>query len=323
MTADPIEQFRAAMAAAGLTAPAELAPGGRIHRFSTNGKRGDSSGWYLLHIDGVPAGAFGDHRRGFSQTWCAKDRESLTPQELQAMRERMRAAQAEREREQREAWAKALECNAATWHQCQRLTAGDAVHRYLAGRGIALDDLPSGPPPCLRFHPALACYEGGELIGRFPAMVAAIVDPSGRCIGLHRTYLAERDGIVTKAAITNAKKMTTLSGPMAGACIPLGAPGIDGVIGAAEGIETALACALATGIPTVAAISAGGLERWQWPADTQAVYIFADNDASGTGQKAARALADRVAGAGLAWKLLIPTTQGTDWADAWAERATA
>lgn len=323
MTADPIEQFRAAMAAAGLTAPAELAPGGRIHRFSTNGKRGDLSGWYLLHIDGVPAGAFGDYRRGFSQTWCAKDRESLTPQERQAMRERMHAAQAEREREQREAWAKALERNAATWHQCQRLTAGDAVHRYLAGRCIALEDLPSGPPPCLRFHPALACYEGGELIGRFPAMVGAIVDPSGRCIGLHRTYLAEHGCTVTKAAISNAKKMTTLSGPMAGACIPLVAPGIDGVSGVAEGIETALACALATGIPTVAAISAGGLERWQWPADTQAVYIFADNDASGTGQKAARALADRVAGAGLAWKLLTPTTQGTDWADAWAERATA
>ena len=42
---DPIEHFRLAIAAAGLEAPDSINANGAIHRFSTNGKRGDDSGW--------------------------------------------------------------------------------------------------------------------------------------------------------------------------------------------------------------------------------------------------------------------------------------
>ena len=56
---DPIEHFRLAIAAAGLEAPDSINANGAIHRFSTNGKRGDDSGWYMLHTDGIAAGAFG------------------------------------------------------------------------------------------------------------------------------------------------------------------------------------------------------------------------------------------------------------------------
>ena len=56
---DPIEHFRLAIAAAGLAVPDSINPDGVIHRFSTNGKRGDDSGWYCLHLDGIAAGAFG------------------------------------------------------------------------------------------------------------------------------------------------------------------------------------------------------------------------------------------------------------------------
>jgi putative DNA primase/helicase len=50
---DPIEHFRLAIAAAGLEAPDNINPDGTIHRFNTNGKRGDDSGWYMLHTDGI------------------------------------------------------------------------------------------------------------------------------------------------------------------------------------------------------------------------------------------------------------------------------
>ena len=68
---DPIELFRAAIAAAGLTPPVEIIADGKIHRFSTNGKRGDDSGWYMLHTDGIAAGAFGCWRTGLHSNWCA------------------------------------------------------------------------------------------------------------------------------------------------------------------------------------------------------------------------------------------------------------
>ena len=67
---DPIEHFRFAIAAAGLEAPDCINPDGAIHRFSTNGKRSDDSGWYMLLTDGVAAGAFGCWREGLTQTWC-------------------------------------------------------------------------------------------------------------------------------------------------------------------------------------------------------------------------------------------------------------
>ena len=69
MTADPIEHFRLAIAAAGLEAPDSINANGAIHRFSTNGKRGDDSGWYMLHTDGTAAGAFGCWRTGLQSSW--------------------------------------------------------------------------------------------------------------------------------------------------------------------------------------------------------------------------------------------------------------
>lgn len=40
-----INQFRDAIAAVGLTPPNEIIDDGKIHRFSSNGKPRDESGW--------------------------------------------------------------------------------------------------------------------------------------------------------------------------------------------------------------------------------------------------------------------------------------
>ncbi len=66
------DEFRNAIAAAGLPPPAEIIADGKIHRFSTNRKVSDDAGWYALHDDSVPSGVFGDWRTDFEQTWCAK-----------------------------------------------------------------------------------------------------------------------------------------------------------------------------------------------------------------------------------------------------------
>ncbi len=97
---DPIEQFRSAIAAAGLPPPDTINADGVLHRFSTNGKRSDDSGWYALHLDGVPAGSFGCWRAGFSQNWCSKSDSNMTQTEREAQQTRIRAMQKQRDTEQ-------------------------------------------------------------------------------------------------------------------------------------------------------------------------------------------------------------------------------
>jgi putative DNA primase/helicase len=322
------ELFRQAIEAAGLTPPNTIMDDGQRHRFTTNGRNSDGAGWYILHADGIPAGAFGDWRTGFTQSWCSRSAQSLTKAEREQHRARMAVIEAERDEAQAAAWLAQGERNRALWGACPRLRAGDLVHQYLQGRGIDLAALPGGPPACIRLHPSLAYYHEGALEGYYPAMVCAIVSPAGQCVCLHRTYLtAPGQGVkVGKAPVPNAKKMTMKSGALTGASIPLAGVDVSGAVGIAEGVETALACTLATGISTLAAISAGGLSRWQWPVDAggepgiSELFIFADNDESGTGQKAAQELAGRALTAGIRTQTLTPTHTGTDWADVWAQR---
>jgi len=297
------------------------------HRFATNGRKSDGAGWYVLHADGIPAGAFGDWRTGFTQSWCSRSSESLTREERAQHRARMAAIQIVRDEAQAAAWLVQAGKNRDLWAKCQRLRAGDLVHQYLQDRGIDLAELPTGLPACIRLHPSLPYYQEGELIGHYPVMVCAIVSPSGQCVCLHRTYLTRTPGgRVVKALVPNAKKMTMKAGPLTGASIPLAGVEVSGSVGIAEGVETALACTLATGILTLAAISAGGLSRWQWPLDAvgepgiSELFIFADNDASCIGQKAAQELAIRAMTAGIRTQTLTPTMAGTDWADVWSER---
>ncbi len=47
----PIDQFRDAMANAGLSPPETIHDDGKLYRFATNGRRGDDSGWYVYHSD--------------------------------------------------------------------------------------------------------------------------------------------------------------------------------------------------------------------------------------------------------------------------------
>jgi putative DNA primase/helicase len=56
---DPIELFKQAIAAAGLTPPDVVIDDGKRHRYDT-AKKGRKHGWYTFYADGVAAGNFGD-----------------------------------------------------------------------------------------------------------------------------------------------------------------------------------------------------------------------------------------------------------------------
>jgi phage/plasmid primase-like uncharacterized protein len=172
-------------------------------------------------------------------------------------------------------------------------------------------------PDCLRLHRALPYRIDGQVVGTWPAMVARMRAADGRMVAAHRTWLTP-EGL--KAPTPGpVKKLTPTAGPMAGACIRLAQAGPAG-LGIAEGIETALAARLASGLPTVAAYSAGALATWQWPRDLRRMVIFADADPAGT--DAANKLAERARAAGLSVNVMTPTTPGTDWCDVWAARQT-
>lgn len=91
------DQFRQAFTAAGFEAPQVFYDDSAIHRCSSGGHSSDKPIWYVLHSDGIPAGAFGDWRTGLSFSWCAKAENAMTPAERDAHRQRVKAMRAQRE----------------------------------------------------------------------------------------------------------------------------------------------------------------------------------------------------------------------------------
>lgn len=211
--------------------------------------------------------------------------------------------------QQRQQWQDNRAHLARLWHMAKPITAGDPAHQYLARRGLHMS-----APAVLRMHPRLT-YWDDERRSEHPAMLAAVTSASGELRAIHRTYLTP-DG--HKADVPTAKKLTGTTGPLAASSIKLWPPAMHAgrlALGVAEGIETAIAATILTGIPVWSCISASTLAQFEPPQDVGALYIFADNDASGTGQKAAARLAQRAAAAGQAVRTLTPQTTGTDWAD--------
>ena len=129
---NPLGQFRDAIQAAGLTPPDDIEADGKLRRFSSNGKKADDAGWYLLHDDGIPAGSFGDWRTGTMQTWRADIGRALTAGEESAHRAKVEAMRREREAEEARRKAKAKAKAAAIW---PKGTDPDD-HPYLIRKGI-------------------------------------------------------------------------------------------------------------------------------------------------------------------------------------------
>ena len=210
------------------------------------------------------------------------------------------------------------------WSESWPLTGTCPASCYLAGRGLALERWPDD----LRCHPVLPYWADRDgkpfVLCRMPALLALVRDKAGEIVGLHRTYLADRAGAISKARLVHpdtgeclpAKKLVSVTpGATTGAAIRLAAPD-NGRLGLAEGIETALACWQVSGIPTWAGVSAHGMESVRLPDDVAGVWIFGDHDTSGTGQKAAHRLAARLHGEGRQVRVLLPSRPGMDWCDA-------
>jgi putative DNA primase/helicase len=165
----------------------------------------------------------------------------------------------------------------AMWARSQP-AEGTVVEKYLRARGY------NGPiPAALRYvsgkHPS------DEQL--HPVMVAAaiVIDPP-EIIGVHRTFL-RADG--SGKAPLDPNKMSL--GDVRGACVPLTRSRVGQTVAVSEGIETGLSVQQATDIPTLAALSTGGLKALLLPSVVRDVRIAADPDKPGL--EAAQAAARR------------------------------
>lgn len=170
--------------------------------------------------------------------------------------------------------------------EAEKDIAGTPVEHYLRGRGIEPGQCPS--TGALRHNPeVLYTQDGDPASGTFyDAMVAAIVSPAGKFLGVHRTYLEPDAGDAWhKADVLNPKKclgafqggyisiskgataQTMANAPQGSRCIVV------------EGIEDALTLAMAMpGERIVAGISLDNIPQIEFPAAIGEVIFFRDND---------------------------------------------
>lgn len=253
-----LDDLRTAIESAGLTPPDQIIADGRIHRFPTNGKPKDDAGWYIAYDGELPAGAFGCFRSAFSETWRAHTESDLTPEQRveqhRRIREAQRAAKKEREQQQEEAARRAADIWGAT-------KPAPADHPYLLAKGIK-------PNAAIRLHKdrlVIPVRHGGDIVS---------------------LQFISADG----------SKKFLRGGRVADCYCGIGQPGDTIVI--CEGFATAASIREATGYAVAVAFSAGNLEsvartmRTRYP-DARLI-ICGDNDASGTGQNAARKAAEAV-----------------------------
>ena len=193
------------------------------------------------------------------------------------------------------------------WLLSDHLTGSDMVSKYLHSRGLVLT------PRNIRIN--TSCYEP-DSSKRMTAMVARIQNAAGKPISLHRTYLENG----SKAGIPAAKKIMPGTESLQGSAVRLFSSQEKlfwpGILGIAEGIETAIACAHHFQIATWACISSTLMPSWLPPEQVREVYVFGDNDANYAGQEAAYRLAHILQRKGLIVKVMIPGDVG-DFADVW------
>ncbi len=203
--------------------------------------------------------------------------------------------------------------------------AASSVWSYFHHRGLG--DLVGATPAflsSLRFVPRLpyrkTAEDGCVSYAHYDALVSRVEDGQGRMVCLHRTYL---DGAGSKAPEPEAKRLTPVGQPAGGdsvRAIKIAQP-YRGVLGIAEGIETALSIFVKTHLPCWAVVSATMLKEFVPPEDVHSVIVFADKDASGVGRDAAEVLKDRLVSIGVQCFIVEPRSEipegekGVDWND--------
>ena len=252
LTDPPEMQLIDAIKASGLEPPDRVVLDGKVHRFSSHGKKGDDAGWYIVYPEGVPTGAFGCWRDGVQVNFRSDMGRELSAAEQMETTRRQREAREARASEQRlkqSATANAVE---EIWRGGM---AASGDHPYLARKGIG----PNGArvTPDGRLMLPLYSY-AGEIAS------LQYIDADGG-----KKY---QPGGLTKAC-------SNIIGNTEGAKR----------LYIAEGFATAATIHEVTGSPVAVAYSASNLPEItsQWRerlGQSVSIIVVADNDESGLGK---------------------------------------
>ncbi len=245
--------FADAITSAGLTPPAEIIDDGALHRFAPNGKKTDLAGWYILHGDGIPAGAFGDWREGMVQNWRADIGRRLTDAEEKAIRQRASLVRKAREAAERQGHEEAAAKAEALWQAAKPVTAV-SDHPYLERKRASV-------------------YQNVR-IGPDGWLLVPMRDIDGKLWNLER--------IAPAKPATGTDKKGLFQGKRTGLFFTLGAIKYGNVILLAEGFATGNSLYQALNYPTVVAFNAGNLApvakalRQRYP--DHLIVVCADDD---------------------------------------------
>lgn len=257
------DDFRKALLQAGLgMLKGDLVANGVLHRYQVEGdKAGSKNGWYVLHADAQPFGAFGSWKTGQSETWYPSLVDTMTEAQRKALSARIAAAKLARDAEQAAVYATARQRAQGLWDKAKPAAGG---HAYLVKKAV----------------PAY----GLKLLRQ--QLVVPLRDVEGT---LHSLQFIGEDG--RKTFLTGGRKRGcyhAIGRPEAALCI-------------CEGYATGATIYQATGNATAVAFDAGNLQpvaralRQKFPRLT--LVIAADNDTETPGnpgvtaaQSAARAV---------------------------------
>ena len=178
---------------------------------------------------------------------------------------------------------------------------GDPVSKYLANRGL------SDFPKTLRYCPK--CWESDTKQDQ-QAMLAVFTLNNDEAVTIQRTYI--KDG--KKLDIESPKKTMAPLKKMTGGAVRLYEPD-NGLVGVAEGIETAIGCKEQFKMPVWATLSAALLEGFLPPKGIKELVVFSDNDMNFCGQKAAYILANKAYKDIKVHEVQVPARAGEDWLD--------
>lgn len=215
---ESLSAFLDAMAAAGIVPrdrgalASRLAAGAGLVRFRCQGERA-ANGWAVLHLDGEPAGRFGNWRLGIASSWRAGRATKPNAGERAAFAQLRRAWEAETRRGHEVAAAHCL----ALWEAAR---PASQAHRYLAAKGMR--------PDGLREHGAALLIPMHDAAGRLWSLQSIFPDGSkrfargGRCDGMMwgrgdpGAVIAIGEGAATMAAVNAATGLCSITAFSAG-----------------------------------------------------------------------------------------------------------
>lgn len=250
----PEQQFIEAIRKSGFEVPDQIFLDGKIHRFRSgaSAKTLDRSGWYVGHLDGIPCLTFGCWKQDITQTIKADTGRKFTQLEEMAHVARVTAAKKQRDAEIERDRSVAASTVETIWGGG---VAASPEHPYLKRKGVEP-------------HGARVTGDGRLMLPLFR--------PDGELSSLQ--YIDESGG-----------KLYHSGGQTGGVFWMLGTLDQPGVLYIAEGFATAATIHQVMNRPCIVAYSASNLVpvtgslRQQMP--TQELFIVADHDESGVGQR--------------------------------------